>query len=265
MNSSSAAVIFKVSAICPPDSVRERAVHSPTPVYARVTTVKPDLAALLDLPTHRLKHGQRIGIAERVLESMPGHDDQVRALPRPVGPCRGLDPLDPFRIWFASGYREHRGCAIDTRDAMTTSSQAATESASTATQIEGTTGLHSGEGEIELSVLCPGVRHFVKLCNLGILVVHAVPRGAAGGDCALALKPHPRRSGVTRSGAGKKRAAPPSRLVAAPSWFQIILANACTVLFYGFAKPIGDVRHSRCTMHSGPCRTLHCVPCFSGA
>jgi len=105
------------------------------PVHARGATCKRNSAVPFEMPTHRLQRGQRIGIGKHCLESMPGHDNQVKAPPGPVGLRSGLDPLDAFRVWFSSGHRERRGCAIRPCPAMTTFSESTTESACNATRM----------------------------------------------------------------------------------------------------------------------------------
>jgi len=102
---------------------------------------------------------------------MPGHYNQVETLLRPVVLRRGLNPLNLFRVTFASGHSQHRRCWIDTRHPMTTLGKRTAECACTATQIEHATGMHSGEGDVEVGVLRPGVCELVKLCDLRQLII----------------------------------------------------------------------------------------------
>lgn len=77
---------------------------------------------------------------------MSGHDDQVEAPVRLVALRRGLDPLNLFRVRFASSHSQHRRCWINTRHPVTTFGEGTAEHARTATQVEDTTWAQSGEG-----------------------------------------------------------------------------------------------------------------------
>jgi len=112
---------------------------------------------------------------------------------------------------------------------------------------EDTTGWQSGEGEIELRILCPGVRHFVKHCKLKILIVHAGPRGAAG-DCALAPKPNRRRSRVNPSWCSNKGGH--GRHAVASSRNVLPITSECS---HGAALQLGQAnrRFSRSSLYHG--------------
>ena len=103
---------------------------------------------------------------------MSGHDDQVEAPLGLVALRRGLDPLNPFRVRFASGHSQHRRCWINTRHPVTTFGEGTAERARTATQVEDTTWARSGEGEVEVGILRPRVSEVVNLCDFSVLIVH---------------------------------------------------------------------------------------------
>jgi hypothetical protein len=105
---------------------------------------------------------------------MSGHDDQVEAPVRLIALRAGLDPLNQFRVRFASGHSQHRRRRINTRHPVTTFGEGTAERAGTATEVEDTTWARSGEGEVEVGILCPRVSEVVNLCDPSVLIVHAL-------------------------------------------------------------------------------------------
>ena len=105
---------------------------------------------------------------------MSGHDDEVEAPVRLVGLRRGRDPLNLFRVTFASGHSQHRPCWIHTCYPVAAFGEGTAEHTRTAAQVEDTTWARSGEGEVELGILRPRVREVVNLCDLRVVVVHTL-------------------------------------------------------------------------------------------
>jgi hypothetical protein len=57
---------------------------------------------------------------------------------------------------------------------VTTFGEGTAERAGTATEVEDTTWARSGEGEVEVGILCPRVSEVVNLCDPSVLIVHAL-------------------------------------------------------------------------------------------
>jgi hypothetical protein len=207
----------KLSAGQPADQRRPRRPLA-SPIHARITSLKCNPAALLEMATHGLQYRQRIGVGKQDLERMPGHDDQVEAPKRLVALRRRLDPLHPFRVRFASGHRQHRRGWINTRRPVTPFGEDTAQRARTATQIEDIAWAQSGEGDVEVGILRRWVSEVVNLCDLSVLIVHTLvalpPRRLPQPSLQLWLRVRllkylrlrfDRRYGVPRSG----RPAPP--------------------------------------------------------
>jgi len=170
------------------------------PVHTRIASLKCNPAAFFEMAAHGLQYRQSIGVGKQDLESMSGHHDQVEAPVRLVALRRRLDPLNLFRVKFASGHSQHRRCWINTGHPVTTFGEGTAERSCTATQVEDTTGAQSREGDVEVDILRPRVSEVVNLCDLRVAIVHTPVAAATASKADFTVArnyTHNRRTGQT--------------------------------------------------------------------
>ena len=85
---------------------------------------------------HSPQDRQRIIVGKQNLEGVSGHNDQLEFLFGPVALRRGPDPLNFFRMRFASGYSQHCGRRINSCELVTAFRKGAAQRARTTTKVE---------------------------------------------------------------------------------------------------------------------------------